>query len=112
MTTGAAVSIHARVTCLALTLWALFADVVTVVDAQPEPVALVGHSLGGILALPDSPMAPRQERCTTTWSGPSWCPVAATASAATNPPGYLRAVDALLRRGGAGLAGPDRGGAP
>ena len=87
MTTGAAVSIHARVTCLALTLWALFADVVTVVDAQPEPVALVGHSLGGILALPDSPMAPRQERCTTTWSGSSWCPVAATASAATSPPG-------------------------
>jgi pimeloyl-ACP methyl ester carboxylesterase len=29
----------------------LLADVLTVVDAQPEPVALVGHSLGGLLAL-------------------------------------------------------------
>lgn len=29
----------------------LLADVVTVVDAQREPVALVGHSLGGLLAL-------------------------------------------------------------
>jgi pimeloyl-ACP methyl ester carboxylesterase len=29
----------------------LLADVVTVVDAQPAPVALVGHSLGGLLAL-------------------------------------------------------------
>jgi len=29
----------------------LLADVVTVVDAQTEPVALVGHSLGGLLAL-------------------------------------------------------------
>jgi len=29
----------------------LLADVVTLLDAQPEPVALVGHSLGGLLAL-------------------------------------------------------------
>jgi len=29
----------------------LLADVLTIVDAQPEPVALVGHSLGGLLAL-------------------------------------------------------------
>jgi len=29
----------------------LLADVLAVVDAQPEPVALVGHSLGGFLAL-------------------------------------------------------------
>jgi pimeloyl-ACP methyl ester carboxylesterase len=29
----------------------LLADVLTVVDAQPEPIALVGHSLGGLLAL-------------------------------------------------------------
>jgi pimeloyl-ACP methyl ester carboxylesterase len=29
----------------------LLADVLTVVDAQPGPVALVGHSLGGLLAL-------------------------------------------------------------
>ena len=29
----------------------LLADVLAVVDAQPEPVALVGHSLGGLLAL-------------------------------------------------------------
>ena len=29
----------------------LLADVFAVVDAQPEPVALVGRSLGGLLAL-------------------------------------------------------------
>jgi alpha-beta hydrolase superfamily lysophospholipase len=29
----------------------LLADVLTVVNAQPEPVALVGHWLGGLLAL-------------------------------------------------------------
>ncbi len=29
----------------------LLADVLAVLDAQPEPVALVGHSLGGLLAL-------------------------------------------------------------
>jgi len=29
----------------------LLADVIAVVDAQPEPVALFGHSLGGLLAL-------------------------------------------------------------
>ena len=29
----------------------LLADVVTVLETQPEPVALVGHSLGGLLAL-------------------------------------------------------------
>jgi pimeloyl-ACP methyl ester carboxylesterase len=29
----------------------LLADVIAIVDAQPEPVALVGHSLGGLLAL-------------------------------------------------------------
>jgi pimeloyl-ACP methyl ester carboxylesterase len=168
----------------------LLADVVTVVDVQPEPVALVGHSLGGLLALraavarPDRVWAlvledparptggrtpdpgfvaenedfldamadqagqvarmlrdsswsraeieawaackplvdraylrrglylgdgaweelfdalrvptlrrrtrrwrPGRRRCTTTWSGPWWCPVPATACAATSPPG-------------------------
>ena len=29
----------------------LLADIVTLLDAQPEPVALVGHSLGGLLSL-------------------------------------------------------------
>ena len=29
----------------------LLADLLTVVDAQPEQVALIGHSLGGLLAL-------------------------------------------------------------
>jgi pimeloyl-ACP methyl ester carboxylesterase len=29
----------------------LLADVVTILDAQPNPVALIGHSLGGLLAL-------------------------------------------------------------
>jgi pimeloyl-ACP methyl ester carboxylesterase len=29
----------------------LLADIVTVLDGQPEPVALLGHSLGGLLAL-------------------------------------------------------------
>jgi len=29
----------------------LLADVVTILDAQPKPVALIGHSLGGLLAL-------------------------------------------------------------
>lgn len=29
----------------------LLADVIAVMDAQPEPIALVGHSLGGLLAL-------------------------------------------------------------
>jgi pimeloyl-ACP methyl ester carboxylesterase len=36
---------------LATTPEVLLADVVTIVDAQVEPVALVGHSLGGLLAL-------------------------------------------------------------
>ena len=34
----------------------------------------------------DSPKAPRRRRCTTGWSGPSWCPVPANASAVHSPP--------------------------
>lgn len=68
----------------------LLADVVAVLDAQPEPVALIGHSLGGLLALRAAIARPER-----VWALVLEDPAQPTAGR-TSDPGFVAEVEEFL----------------
>ena len=74
------------------------ADVVTVLEAQPEPVALVGHSLGGLLALRAAIARPARTDTTPALQAPGSIGLYSyLSSSATNAP-LMLLVDDLVAR--------------
>jgi len=68
----------------------LLADVVTVLETQPEPVALVGHSLGGLLALRAAIARPDR-----LWALVLEDPARPTAGRTTDP-GFVAEIEEFL----------------